>query len=401
MGEGSSISSALYPLNIVLVGWPLELLPEVRSRIALHTAFIEAECEDYYAVHSQIRDYEHARLFVVFVTNSEDLECVRQLHRTYVGHPLLAVVAEESPKRLLFDVMKAGAMQLVAYPFDSEDVRSALNWFVEQFGYETAQSGVIAVAGVTGGTGCTAFAANLAYEIAQSQRSTCILTELSASLGTLSTYLNLQPRVTTRDLFQFRGTIDFDIVRRALTACDQKLLVLPGDHQAIMPTEPDSEQVDRLIACIARLGETIVVDVPYGFTDTYFRTLQQASQVVLVCSQSFPSIRNARLVCDTLENQQGSPQPILLINQYDPKGKVFTLPEIQKCFPELPLHTVRFDPNVRQATNQGIPLRRVADRSPALDDIRQMMAVLLELEEKPQVSSTLVHRALRLLGWGG
>ena len=227
----------IYPMNVVIICQVADVAARLRGQLTNLGAFVESTYKDHAAAIAAIPPSEEVRLFVVHVNDTADVAHLKRLTGTMAGQPVLAVVNEDASRQTLFDVMRAGAMQQVSLPLDVADFKATLDWFAMQFGYAATRTQVVAVAGVTGGCGATSVAINLAYELARQHGQHTILTEMSLAMGSLSTYLDVHPKYTTRDLFQRRDALDMYLVQEALTRVMDNLDLLPGYADALTNLE--------------------------------------------------------------------------------------------------------------------------------------------------------------------
>ena len=385
--------SSLFPLNVILVGDCQSVRP---------TLFRQAICvENEYATPATalnlFKPSDDVRLFVVEVSSAAEIGAFKRLTEAFPGQLFLALVPETADRKFLFEVMRAGARQVVATPPEAEDLQAVLDWFSNQFGYEASKSQVIAVAGVTGGAGTTSIALNLAYEIHVRHQMNVLLTELTSSVGSLATYLDFKPRHTTRALFNLPNAVDLQQMREALTTVEEGFQVLPADNESIEPLDITPDKAHRLLTCCRRLSQMVVVDVPSEFDDVFFGTLGSAHHIVLVCNQSLASVRTVKMVHEALLRMDGVPRPVVLINRFDSRNKAFSRSTLLRCLPGLDLVSVAYDPAIMQATDTGMPLRKSNPHAPALKDLDEL-ADSLNRQSVPAANKSLVSRALHALG---
>lgn len=386
----------MYPLKIVLVGCREADQLDLRHELAEQGAVVQAQFPDAKAaIAGLFPPHESKRLFIYQIT-TDDLRQLERLNDSFVGRPILALVSSATDTRLVLRAMRAGAAQVVALPIQPEDLRSALDRIARQFGYPSSESKVIAVTGVSEGCGATTIAINLAAEVAQSFKVPCILAELSLRLGRLAVYLDLEPRVTTRDLLTDMDRLDIDVVRQALIPASENLRVLAGPHKGIA-TEPTTPQnVIRVIDYLRRLAPVVVLDMPYTFDELYFKIISIADEVVLVGQQNVPSVQALKTVRDTLQKSEGTTiYPV--INRYNNRLNDFTAKHIQDLLQIPKVFTIANDhSSVTMAENEGRTLRQRSPGSRTLVNIDELVAALLGVPEMPRKNSFLqcLFRAL-------
>jgi pilus assembly protein CpaE len=389
----------MYPLKAVLIGCDENRLPELRHELAEQGVSIETEFATVNEAVSRLPVTRNdRRLFVQYVPSPVECRQLERLNNVFVGRPVLALLDDGNDLSLLFQAMRAGAAQVVLAPLDVEDFRAALARIARQFGYSATTSRVIAVTGVNEGCGATTLAINLAEEFASQQRLTSLLIELSLGMGRLATYLDIDPRTTTHDLLSDAERLDLDTVRQALVRVDEHFHALAGPFKGIPTHRPAGDQVLRLVEYARRLAQVVVLDMPYTYDDTYFRTLAAADAVVLVAEQTVPAVHALKTLRDTLQQGEGFGTVYPVINRYDTRREEFTVERLKELLGVAELYTIADDPaRCAAAVNSGRLLRQAAPRSRALADISGLTDVLLGRRRHPSKCGWSVSAFLKQL----
>lgn len=395
----------MYPLSVTLIGCQDSVQRNVLSMLINHQASLEGQYAEMDSAIASLRDSTGVlRLFIVHVPNSAYLPRLRQLTGTFVGQPVIALVDCANDPAVLLGAMRAGAVQVVPLPIVSEDFRAALECISQQFGHAATLNQAIAVSGVTGGCGATTLAVNIAYELASQHSQSVILSELSLQIGKLAAYLDINPTQTTFDVLSEGERIDAQLVQRALTRVSDRFDILAGEYRQISPINVSTPNVMRFVDICRSLTNFAVFDVPCTYDDMYFRTLAIADQVVLVGEQKIPSVRTLKLVCEALDRVDSLRKLHIVINRYDPKMPGFGVDRLKNLLSKDEILTVSNDyASVMASINHGRPLRQESPRSPALTDIDSLVRRLLNLGEKPTVTTPapgapLFGRLIRKIG---
>lgn len=380
MTRHAEIEGPMFPLNAILVGCKAEVLTQMRQELAGHAVRIEAELDDVGTALARLANAPGgARLIVFFLRHADDVSGLKQLTGAFVGWPVLALAAPTADASVLLRAMRAGASQVVHLPLNSEDFREALNCVGVQYGHSPDDASIVAVSGVTGGCGATSLAVNLAWEIATSFHTPCVLSELSLKRGMLDSYLHVQPRYTTQDLFQ-RPQIDLYVVKEVLTHVSDNLDLLPGPHGLTGTVQVTADMLLQLISHLRRLARVVVLDVPATYDDIYFETLAASDQLILVGEQKVPSARALKMVNDALDRDAGLKHLVkhVVISRYDPNIEGFALKDLTQVLGIGDMRTVANDPNaMTAAVSSGKSLRQVAAYSRALTDLQNLAHTVL------------------------
>jgi pilus assembly protein CpaE len=368
----------MLPFPVVLVGVDEDLAPQIRRELG--GTGIEAEAEFPAAVHAitAFRDaMQDKRLLIVQFQSAEDAPGLKRLSAAFAGWPILALVDIQVDPENLFRANRAGASQLVALPLAPQDFQEAVACIAGQCGAGSSQARVIAVTGATGGAGSTLTAINLAYEMAARHGKSCILAELSLQIGALGTYLDLRPKTTLIDLLWEIDRLDSYMLKQAVTPFAENLDVLPGPQEVGPPVKASPRELVQVIDTAKEIAPYVVVDVPCTYNDFQFEVLAHADEMVLVGTQTIPSVRAMRMIIDSVGNKSESGSR-LVINRYDPRLEGFTLEDLERLLKVSELRKIANDPSaLKAAADKGKPLNLVAPNSAALADIRQLAATML------------------------
>jgi pilus assembly protein CpaE len=388
-------------LNVVLIGCGENLEAQVRRELVDRGATVEAKFPDVRRAAESLRQTEDmSRLFVVYLAASQGGEPVSQLSGRFIGQPILALLEGGTNPTAILGAMRAGATQLVPLPLQSADFGAALECIALQFGSSSGGGAVLAVSGVAGGCGATTIAVNLAYETACTHKLPCILIDLSVKMGMVATYLNIDPRHTTRDLLKNMERLDIHMVRQVLTRVTDNFDIVAGP-KAISSGTTSADDIRRIIDYAKQLAQVLILDVPCTYDEFYFQTLAFANQVALIGEQKVPSMRAMSLIRDTLDRVTNALPQALVINRYDPHVPGFSSRDLERVLKVSRVQTIATDPAVTAAVNNGRPLRLEAPRSPALANINTLAGCLLGTNDSAQPEKhnrAMFRRALRAIG---
>jgi pilus assembly protein CpaE len=339
------------------------------------------------------------------VASPDDLPALKRLAETAPRHPIVALIEPGHTPSFVFEVNRQGAVQVVPLPLECADFSAAVRAIRTQFGGSAPGSQVIAVAGVTGGCGATAIAANLAYEVAHRRDGRCILAEPSLQLGKLANYFDVQPLLTTQDLFKNIDQLELARVEQVLTPIDDRFSIIAGPYRTIAGLAVTPEDIQRVLQLTRELASTIFLDVPSTLDDHFFQVLSAADKIVLIAEQKIPSLRSLQVVCDVLDEMQPARPRVVVVNRYNPSIPGMNIKKLEEVLKSTGFQTIGNDYLAMSATiDHGRPLRVEAPRSRVLADIIALAYVLFpELEPDvpgPNGGGPLLATLSRCLGIG-
>jgi pilus assembly protein CpaE len=339
---------------------------------------VEAEFPDARTAIDRIRlSQNEDRLFIVHVSQPEQVQQLHWLSENFVGRPIMALVDGDSPSERVFAINRAGATQVVPLPLQPQDLQAALHSLRLRHAAQqpVAARRVVAVAGVTGGCGATTIAINLAYEIAHQFDLSVILTEFT-SQGMIATCLDVEARHTTHDLLCDINSVDRQAVTRSLCKITERFQILPGPLDGGGAPAPAPSDVLRLMELLKQLADVVILDLPMTHAQ-YPEAFAATDQVLLVAEQAVPSLRALGRARERLAQAEGLRQT-LLINRYDPNKEGFGVTHLQRLLQTPQLVTIANDYHAVSAShNEGRPLRRQAPHSRVVGDISRLAAMLI------------------------
>lgn len=190
------------------------------------------------------------------------------------------LIAEDVTPASLHKLLRNGANDFIPYPLPEGELkelvtkmRSAPSPEAETAApavalHANAQSreGVLlAVHGLSGGTGATTLAVNLAWELANSSKNNaprvCLL-DFDVQFGSVSTYLDLPRREAVFELITDTEGMDSESFGQALQEYEGKMSVLTAPPDIIPLDLLGSEDIERILETARQHYDYVIVDMP-------------------------------------------------------------------------------------------------------------------------------------------
>jgi Flp pilus assembly CpaE family ATPase len=368
----------MYPLKAILVGETAKL-ETVRQELQAHTVEIEATLPDAAATIAWLSQAPEAkRLFIIYAAGPEQLDGVRRLRSGCLGQPILGLIDHaEADQEQLIRLMRAGVDQAVLLPLQPADFHAALESLSWQFGYAAGQSIVVAVVGVTPGSGTTTVAVNLAHEIARRGRE-CILVEACSRLGKLAGEFDVTPRFTTRELAAAGDRLDAHMVEQALTPLADHLRLLAAPADEVRALDPGGEFIRKWFMFLRQLAEVTILETSYNLTETYYEGLAAVDQVLVLSRHTPRALQDLKLVCQALRRDQGVRKLYPVVNRFDRHSRELSFAQMSEMLQEPRLLTVAADRSLSHQSTTGLKvLEPQTFAGPALQDIQAIARLVL------------------------
>ncbi len=232
--------------------------------------------------------------FVALAIDSEDennlpllIEIITQAKSRYIK---VILVAEDVTPASLHKLLRQGASEFVPYPLPENELATAIERLKSP---ETAltnakpsgptlssdskrEGAVIVSHGMSGGSGSTTFAVNLAWELAamsdDTNPSVCLI-DLDLQHGSVATYLDLPRRDAVMEMLSETEMMDDDIFGQSLVTFQEKLQVLTAPSDMVPLEFITPEDILRVVEMARSHFDFVIIDLPH--------TLVQWTETVL------------------------------------------------------------------------------------------------------------------------
>lgn len=191
------------------------------------------------------------------------------------------LIAEDVTPASLHKLLRNGANDFIPYPLPEGELRDVINRMREtqetaetitspapvalQNNAQSREGVLLAVHGLSGGTGATTLAVNLAWELANSSKEdaprVCLI-DLDVQFGSVSTYLDLPRREAVFKLITDTEGMDSESFGQALQEYEGKINVLTAPPEIIPLDLLGSEDIERLLETARQHYDFVIVDMP-------------------------------------------------------------------------------------------------------------------------------------------
>jgi pilus assembly protein CpaE len=173
---------------------------------------------------------------------------------------------------------------------------------------------VIVVTSAKGGAGVSSIAANLALAIAQSPRPSTVAVDLDLEYGDLPMLVDVPPRAGVDELIeaieQQRGAVTpEDYMARHPTG----LRVLGAPRRPVDALRVGEQGVQALLSTLRAMHDTVLLDVPPGFSDPALTALALADRVVIVVTPEVTALRRTLTLFEVLRDLDIEEQRQMLV----------------------------------------------------------------------------------------
>ncbi len=310
------------------------------------------------------------------------------------------LIAEDVTPASLHQLLRRGADEFVPYPLPEHELQSAIDRIQvtepepsRTHQTHTLKSGtskegaLLVVHGLSGGSGSTTLAVNLAWELANVENedppSVCLI-DLDLQYGSVGTYLDLPRRDAVFEMLSDTENMDEEVFGQALLNFEDRLQVLTSPAEMLPLDIIASEDVERVIEMARSHFDYVVVDMPSTLVQ-WTETVLQASHVYFAMIElDMRSAQNALRLKRALQSEDLPFNKLRFALNRGPKftdlsGKSRVKRMGESLGISIDLQLPDGGKQVTQSGDHGIPLANSAAKNPLRKEISKLAKSLHEL----------------------
>lgn len=313
----------------------------------------------------------------------KELETLERLGQRFPDLSFILLCAQQSPE-FLIQAMRSGVREVLPSPADADALRTALDRIRYKRGFAPSKKGkMLAFISCKGGSGATLLAANLAYALAEGG-SKVALFDLNLQFGDALLFLSDQkPASTLSDVARDIERLDAAFLASSLVAITPNFGVLAAPEDPAQSMEVTPAHIDALLALARNHYDFIVLDVGRTIDARTIKALDHADVIFPVLQTTMPYVRDGKRLLDVFRSLDYPKDKVqLIVNRYQ-KGGDISLDDLERS---LDHKVARVVPNHYEATaasvNQGVPIARLARKSPVTRALQEWRASLSRVPEQ-------------------
>jgi len=330
------------------------------------------------------------------------VQAIIQRARALDIHVIL--IAEELGPIILHRLLRLGASDFVPYPLPEgalHDTIERLNQPAPGHGIAAPVPGerrsstpgdkngkVIAVHPLSGGSGATTLAVNLAWELAshggKNAPKVCIL-DFDLQTGSVSTYLDLARTEKVFELLSNTAMMDRDFFFSTLQTFNDKLHVLTAASDMLPLDLITTDDIARVIDMARANFDFVVIDMP-GTVVQWTETVLTAADIYYATMElDMRSAQNALRLIRALKAEELPLDKLHYVLNRAPRFTDLSGKSRAKRMAEsLDITIEVFLPDgtaqVTHANDHGLPLSEIAPKNPLLKEIRKLAHAIAETQ---------------------
>lgn len=351
--------------------------------VGIDTVWLEAECSRYEFFTDVVQQTQpDIALIAIDSDQPKALALVAKISQDLPNCQTL-VISSSTEGSLILQAMRNGAKEFLNQPLKLEDFLAALDRIQQSQGNRSGDGQVrssqaIAVAGVSGGVGCTSLAVNLACILAQNPRNSVVVIDLDFALGDTDVWLDIIPDYTIQDVAENITRLDYSLLKRSLTKHDCGVFLLPRPIQMEAGAKITPDNLRRVVALLKATFTHLILDVSKSYTPLDLAALELADQILLISQLDLPCLRNVVRLMQSFQQQTALADKVkVVINRI---GLEDTQISLGKALETIDREIFWQIPNdygtMVEARNNGIPLILQSPRAKITRSLQQMATTL-------------------------
>ncbi|WP_296420098.1 AAA family ATPase [Pseudooctadecabacter sp.] len=251
-----------------------------------------------------------------------DLTIISEIIRAAKARDIkVLLIAEDVSPASLHGLLREGGDEFVPYPLPEGELAQAIDRVLTpppaapvapemqtKLKATGDRNGVlIPVQGMSGGTGATTLAVNLAWELANIEEDTsprvCLI-DLDFQFGSVSTYLDLPRREAVFEMLQDTEAMDSESFMHSLLTFENKLQVLTAPTDLIPMDLVSPEDIDRIIEMARTNFDYVIIDMPKTMVEWSETVLNAAHVYFATLELDMRSAQNTLRIKRALQSEQ-------------------------------------------------------------------------------------------------
>jgi len=327
---------------------------------------------------------------------SDELEAISS--RSADQRPPLVVIAEASDSDAMRMAMRAGAREFLTKPVEPTELVEALRRITrDSAAHQSAgnKNQLVCFLNAKGGSGASLLACNVGCQMAATTDLRVVLMDLDLQFGSLSAYLDMEPRSGILHALEDVETLDDVALTGFMDRHESGLQLLPSvpENQPLGRQIP-SVRLDQLLNVACGGFDRVFVDVPRWIDDATATVLERSDRIVLVLQQSIAHIRDARRMMSMLQRELSIPasRVVVVVNRYSKNAPVMLADVEESLQIKAPVLIPNDYKNVSACINYGKSLHDYAPKAAITNAIGELgMGLMGDTETK---RPGLIKRAL-------
>lgn len=351
--------------------------PEFLGRLSdlLITEFgvaVPAEASGFESIRSALRSDEFD--VVVLGPSFATEEGIASAGAVIGAYPRLGVglVVPRATTFLLRSAIRAGFTDVVETPVSSSKAEQLLRRVLAEFHHPDSSpvdesllpSYTVAVLGPKGGVGRTTVATNVAAAMAKqvSPERVCVF-DADLQFGDVCLALSVDPKSSILDLAHDEQNMDMVLLEATLLDAPIGVKVLAAPPEPAFAEEVTTRLLNRVVGLLRDRFNVLVIDMAATLDDRTLALLESADEVLVVVSDDLASVKNTKLLMDTLRLLDFPTSMFSVVMNHPRERGGLSRSEVSQLLELDVISEIPTDPTIGDSVDEGSPVVLFAPKS--------------------------------------
>ncbi|MBB1635231.1 AAA family ATPase [Cupriavidus sp. UME77] len=320
----------------------------------------------------------HPSDFLILQADDFSLSVLERLRQRFPepGDVPCILVTPSPTAELLMRAMRMGVRSVLRWPLDPREFNEELERLaIKPQGGAEAEARTLTFTSCKGGSGTTFVAANLGYAIAATRGKRVLLVDLVQQFGDAAFLVtDKAPPATLTDICQQVDRLDLALLDACITHAHPNFDVIAGAGDPVKAGDIKAAHLESILDLVRPAYDVIIFDVGQDINPSSIMVLDHSDRIYPVLQLTLPYLRAGRHLMEIFHSL-GYPTERLhmVINQYEKNAPV-SLRTLEETLGAKVAHMLPLDPKpARDASNQGVPVLQLAERSAISRALVQMV----------------------------
>lgn len=351
--------------------------------LGMDVVWLEAECSRYEFFPDVVAQSAPDVGVVSLDSDPEKAIALLERMRSEAVNCAMLAVSSNGDGQLILRAIRAGAKEFLTLPLSLEDLIAALGRISEtkfggSAGGNSRSTKIYAVAGASGGVGCTSLAVNLGCVLASNPLNTVALVDLDMAVGDADVFLDSIPDYSLVDVTQNVARLDFQLLKRSLTKHASGLYLLPRPVQLQDVSLITADSLKRVFGLLKATFTHIVIDTSKSYSETDLAAFEFANDVLMVVQLDLPCLRNLVRLQMSFDEIEGLREKLkIVVNRVGLESGQIKLKKAKETIGREIFHQIPNDYRTMvEVRNNGVPLLEQAPKAPITLAVQELAALL-------------------------
>lgn len=223
------------------------------------------------------------------------------------------IVGAHNDVKLYRGLLERGVSEYLSAPVSPADI---IRTIAKLYSDESAPIGrTVAFMGARGGVGSSVISHHIAYCIAQKMERETYLLDFDFTFGTAGLNFDQVLPPALADTLRSAQRVDDVFLKRLVISCSDSLFLLPAPNTLRGESRVSAEAAMQIVDTARFLAPYVIVDLPNTWDETAKNVIRVADEVVITAIPELISLRNAKLLVDSIKKlRPNDVSPKLILN---------------------------------------------------------------------------------------